>query len=564
MFKKLKLPIGIENFEKLRKQNFYYVDKTLLIKDLLENWGEVNLFTRPRRFGKLLNMDMMQNFFEIGRDSSLFDGLNISKENELCKEYMGKFPVISVSLKGVSGINFKDAKAMMSSVISLECDRHKYLLNSNKIDEYDKIRFDELLRKNENNDILVNSILVLSNLLFKHYNKQVIILIDEYDVPLDKAYKHGYYDEMVSLIYSIFMQALKTNDSLYFAVLTGCLRVSKESIFTGLNNPKVFSITDAQFDEYFGFTNDEVVKILQYYNLSEHYETTKLWYDGYRFGNVDVFCPWDVINHCYELCYNKESQPKAYWANTSGNEIIRKFISKATDATTKRDIENLIAGEIIKKEIKQDLTYKDLDQNLENLWSVLFTTGYLTQRETSNDDVLNLAIPNLEIRKIFKNQIYEWFNYTIRKEPSKLESFCSAFINGDSEFIEANFQAYLRQTISIRDTYVKKDKKENFYHGILLGMLSYMEEWVILSNSESGDGYSDILVEIDEESIGIVIEVKYGESENLELACNNAFKQIEEKRYAEKLIENGMKTILKYAIACYKKRCMVIFEKIKI
>ncbi len=561
MFKKLKLPIGIENFEKLRKQNFYYVDKTLLIKDLLENWGEVNLFTRPRRFGKSLNMDMMQNFFEIGRDSSLFDGLNISKENELCKEYMGKFPVISVSLKGVSGINFKDAKAMMSSVISLECDRHKYLLNSNKIDEYDKIRFDELLRKNENNDILVNSILVLSNLLFKHYNKQVIILIDEYDVPLDKAYKHGYYDEMVSLIYSIFMQALKTNDSLYFAVLTGCLRVSKESIFTGLNNPKVFSITDAQFDEYFGFTNDEVVKILQYYNLSEHYETTKLWYDGYRFGNVDVFCPWDVINHCYELCYNKESQPKAYWANTSGNEIIRKFISKATDATTKRDIENLIAGEIIQKEIKQDLTYKDLDQNIENLWSVLFTTGYLTQREVSNNDVLNLAIPNLEIRKNFKNQIYEWFNDTIRKEPSRLDSFCRAFIKGDTEFIEANFQAYLRQTISIRDTYVKKDKKENFYYGILLCMLSHMEEWVILSNAESGDGYSDILVEVDEESIGIVIEVKYGESENLELACKNAFKQIEEKRYAEKLIENGMKTILKYAVACYKKRCMVIFEK---
>lgn len=557
-----KLPIGIESFEKIRTEGFYYVDKTGLIKELLNNWGEVNLFTRPRRFGKSLNMSMLKCFFEIGCNPALFEGLEIERETALCNAYMGRFPVVSVSLKGVSGNSFATARAMMCMVIAQEALRFQFLLESDRLSDFEKQQYLRLVKSDDkgftmSDADLMSSLLVLSSLLHKHYGRKAMILIDEYDVPLDKAMHAGYYEEMVGLLRNLFGQALKSNDSLQFAVMTGCLRVSKESIFTGLNNPKVLSIADVEFDEYFGFTDEEVRLLLEAYQLSVHYDTVKEWYDGYRFGDREVYCPWDVICYCDKLRSNPKAQPESYWSNTSGNDVVRHFIEMA-GGTTKRELEQLMEGKAVDKTIRQELTYKELYDSIDNLWSVLFTTGYLTLRGEPEEGRYKLAIPNVEIRNIFKTQILEWFQDTARQDGVTLNAFCEAFKNGDAAGVEAQFRAYLKKTISIRDTFVRKDKKENFYHGILLGLLGYKDTWSVSSNKESGDGYSDIMIEIDDDETGIVIEVKYSEQADLETGCREALEQIEKRNYEEQLREAGMKTILKYGIACNRKQCRVM------
>lgn len=555
-----KLPIGIENFEEIRTAGFYYIDKTGLIKELLNNWGKVNLFTRPRRFGKTLNMSMLKNFFELGCKKELFDGLEISKEKELCEKYMGQFPVIFVSLKEINGNTFDDALEMAGRIISEEAGRHYYLLESSKLSVYERESFSELLKSNMNKNAISSSLRTLSTLLQKHHGKEVIILIDEYDVPLAKASENGYYDEMVTLIRNMFSYALKTNDSLQFAVLTGCLRVSKESIFTGLNNTRILSITDVEFDEYFGFTDREVCDLLEYYGLSEFYGTIKEWYDGYHFGNVDVYCPWDVICYSAKLRANPKAKPEEYWANTSGNDVIRRLIEQSGTGITKKEIERLMAGEEIVKEIRQELTYREIYDSVENMWSLLFMTGYLTQTGEEDGRKLRLVIPNTEIGNIFEYQIMQWFHETARQDGKALETFCEAFRSGDAGAVESQFTAYLKKTISIRDTFVRKDLKENFYHGILLGLLGYKASWAVWSNRETGDGDSDILVEISDEDKGIIIEVKYADNADFETACNKALDQIETTNYEDELRDDGAETILKYGIACYKKRCKVMMK----
>lgn len=551
----LKLPVGIDNFEKLRTNNFYYVDKTKLIEQILDNWSEVTLFTRPRRFGKTLNMSMLRSFFEIGTDASLFDGLYISQNKKLCDAYLGKYPVVFLTLKGVDGLTFSKATWMLKTIIKEEADRHYELLSSEALTDVDRDDFQKLLTGTEEN--IENSLKTLSRLLYKHYHQKVIIIIDEYDVPLDKAYQNGYYPEMVSLIRSLFGQALKTNDFLQFAILTGCLRVSKESIFTGLNNFKVLSIMDLQFDEQFGFTDDEVKNLLAAYELDSSFTETKEWYDGYHFGNADVYCPWDVINYVDQLKYDKTAKPQDYWSNSSGNALVRSFIDQA-DVQTKDEIERLIAGGYIEKEISQELTYDELDRNIGNLWSVLFTTGYLTKQGHTSDGRIRLSIPNKEIHNLFVKKIREWFKDTTANDGKTLESFCNAFFDKNTAKIEQLFSDYLWNTISIRDTAVAKEKKENFYHGILLGLLSYKANWLIRSNAESGTGYSDILVEVPDNRTGIVIELKYAENGDMDAACNEALKQIEEKSYVDKLKQDGMRNFIKYGIACFKKDCKVM------
>ena len=557
MSQKKQLPIGTENFTDIRRQNLYYVDKTNLITDLMQNKGMINLFTRPRRFGKTLNMDMLQTFFEIGRDKTLFDGLKITSNKEICEAYMGKYPVIAVSLKGAAGSSFQQAKHMINNIISEEMRRHAYLSESSELDVTEKEKFQRYLRMDMEPFEPDDSLRFLSMLLNKHFKQKVIILIDEYDVPLDKAYQYDYYDAMFALIRNLLGQALKTNSSLFFAVLTGCLRISKESIFTGLNNLKVFSVADVLFTQYFGFTDSEVREMLNYYGKSEHYEETKSWYDGYRFGLTEVYNPWDVINHCFELNTNPYAQPKAYWVNTSGNDIIRRLITMAK-ATTKNEIERLIANEAITKKLNLELTYRELEDSIENIWSVLYTTGYLTQTGLPDGDTFKLVIPNEGIRKIFKDQIYEWFKEYSGKDTSKLDNFCMMFRNGDASGAETAFTDYLKRVISIRDNNAPTAKKENFYHGILLGLFSHMEDWIVRSNVESGDGYSDVLIEIPDDEIGIVIEVKFGEDADMESGCQKALAQIEKMNYSEVLLDDGMTTILKYGIACYKKKCRIM------
>lgn len=568
---KAKLPMGIENFMEMRTGGFYYVDKTGLIKTLLENPGKVNLFTRPRRFGKTLNMSMLKYFFETGSDvmpfdnGSIFDGLEIAGEKELCGEYMGKFPVISITLKGATGENFEEAKIMLRRIIGKEAMRFRFLLESDRIDDAERSQYEALISMDKtgaftmSNELLKDSLQTLSQLLQRHYGQSVIILVDEYDVPLDKAYQSGYYDSMVELIKVLFGNAFKTNDSLKFAVLTGCLRISKESIFTGLNNFKVYTVKDVRYNEYFGFTDTEVRQMLEYYGLSNQYAAVKEWYDGYMFGNLGIYCPWDVINYCGDLRDGSVSEPQNYWVNTSSNDIIRKFIDRA-DATTKDEIEQLINGRHVRKQIHQELTYRDLDSDIDNLWSLLFTTGYLTQDGNDGDGISALAIPNREIHWIYTQQIRSWFKDETKKDSHKLEAFCRAFIENDTTAIENGFTSYLNETISVRDTYVKKEMKENFYHGILLGLFGNMHSWMVRSNAESGEGYSDISVEIKNEKIGIVIELKYAENASFNAACKEAMKQIRERNYEEKLIDDGMKTIYKYGIACYKKRCKVVSD----
>lgn len=563
------LPVGIENFEEIITQGFYYVDKTGLIKELLNNWSKVNLFTRPRRFGKSLNMSMLRAFFEMGADPQLFDGLAISKEKALCQEYMGQYPVISISLKGVEGTCFSQAKEMLVYMIKAEIKRHKYLLTSANLDADEKAELQELLKRMSDSD-LKNSLWFLAQLLFRHHHKPVIVLIDEYDVPLAKAYEYGYYAEMVQLIRGVFERTLKTNEFMKMAILIGCLRIAKESIFTGLNNPKILSITNVKFDEYFGFTDREVRQLLKDYDLENNFDLIKKWYDGYRFGNVSVYCPWDVINYVDDLRSDPNLVAQNYWSNTSGNDIIRRFLNLA-DETTKWEIEQLIAGETIEKEVSQELTYADLDKSIQNLWSLLFATGYLTyvapshaQKELASGlhkQSLRLKIPNEEIRSIFKHQIYEWFEDWVQTHDRRYRIFTEAFLDGHADKIEQLFTQYLMETISIRDTSVKRSMKENFYHGMLLGILKYRSDWIVKSNQDSGDGYNDIMVVCNVRRMGLVIEVKYAEQGELASECAKAMDQIDRLHYTAALKEHEPTTILKYAIACYKKRCKVVMEK---
>ena len=557
-----KLPIGIENFEKLRQEDFYYIDKTRLIEQLLTRWGEVNLFTRPRRFGKSLNMSMLQSFFEIGKDKTLFDGLRISDNQELCEEYQGKFPVVSVSLKGINGATYMEARRFLIKTINEEARRLSVLSDSTELDETDHELLTQLKKKEMTNDSLVYSIRELTELLEKHYGSKVIVLIDEYDVPLAKANENGYYDEMVLLIRNLFENALKTNNSLKFAVLTGCLRIAKESIFTGLNNFKVYSITDKSFDETFGFTDAEVRELLRYYGQEKYYETVKEWYDGYRFGNVDVYCPWDVINFCSDHLADPGLEPKNYWANTSGNSVISHFIDSVgkPQKLTRMELEQLVNGGIVQKEINFELTYKELYSSIDNLWSTLFMTGYLTQRGEPSGNRYNLVIPNREIRNIITNHILKMFKENVKDDGKTVSDLCDALLNQNPEKVELIFTEYMKKTISIRDTFARKPTKENFYHGLLLGILGFKENWSVMSNRESGDGFGDILIRIEDEDVGIVIEVKYADDGNLQGECEKALQQIIDIRYTEALEQEGIHTIIKYGIACYRKKCKVLMR----
>lgn len=557
---KKRLPVGIENFEKIRRDGFYYVDKTDLIKELLENWGEVNLFTRPRRFGKTLNMSMFQCFFEIGCDQSLFDGLRIAEESMLCETYMGKFPVISISLKGIDAADYETARNLMVKVVNEEARRFQFLTESSRLTDTDKMLFGQLLQKEMDDETLFCSLRELTELLRKHYEKQVIVLIDEYDVPLAKANELGYYDEMVRLIRGIFGSALKTNHNLYFAVLTGCLRVAKESIFTGVNNFNTFTITDVDFDEYFGFTDAEVKEMLEEYQLGSSYEDVREWYDGYRFGNVDVYCPWDVICYVNKRRTDPALQPQNYWLNTSGNEVVRHFIEALGDGVTKTEMERLIGGEIVQKEIHEEMTYHDLYVDMGNVWSVLFMTGYLTQRGRADGNLYNLVIPNREIRNIFTEQIMKMFQEQAEQDGETLGRFCDALEQGNAEEVERCFTGYMRKTVSIRDTFVRKATKENFYHGMLIGLLGFKEGWTVMSNREAGDGFSDIQVLIDDAETGIVIEVKYAQNGDLEAECQKALTQMRALHYEDGMRNAGMQKVFKYGIACWKKTCKVVVE----
>lgn len=560
----LKLPVGIDDFRKIRECGFYYVDKTKLVEQLMQNWGEVNLFTRPRRFGKTLNMSMLRSFFEIGTDKSLFDGLYISRNKELCDMHMGKYPVISITLKGIEGMTFEEARNMLKIILKNEARRHYYLKNSDRLTDDDKQQYEQILLGTSENT--ADSLRLLSQLLFLHYDKKVVILIDEYDVPLDKAFQNGYYSEMTSLIRGILGQALKTNDYLQFAVLTGCLRISKESIFTGLNNFKVLSIADARFDEQFGFIDSEVRDILEEYGVSDKISEVKDWYDGYRFGKADVYCPWDVINYVDHLQADPNARPQAYWINSSGNGLVRRLINIA-DESTKDEIERLIAGETIEKAIRLELTYDEIDNSIDNIWSVLFTTGYLTnageiELPGGGGYGYRLVIPNKEVRQVFVSQIQEWFRQTVTYDDGSVQDLCEAFMAGDADKIQSNLNMILIKTISVLDTKARDDQKENFYHGLLLGLLRSKPDWRIKSNRESGDGFSDISIEPTIPEKGIVVEVKYSNTiSGLDDACGKAMKQIRDRRYDEALREDGREDIIAYGIAFCRKRCKVVCEK---
>lgn len=556
-----KLPIGIDGFEKIRTNNFYYVDKSMFIAELLQNWGEVNLFTRPRRFGKTLNLSMLKCFFEIGGRKELFNGLKISQEKELIGEYMGQFPVISVSLKSVDGVSFEAASAALRNIVGKEASRFQFLRESARLSENERERYEALIRVDQgvfamNDELLVDSLLTLSQLLSKHYDRKVILLIDEYDVPLDKAFQAGYYDRMVSLIRNMLGNVLKTNDALFFAVLTGCLRISKESIFTGLNNLKVHTVSDSRYDEYFGFTDEDVSDLLDFYGLSSYKDIMKDWYDGYLFGKINVYCPWDVINYCDTLLSDEDAEPENYWANTSGNDIVRRLLKKA-DQTTKNEVEQLLNNKYIVKSVRQELTYRDIDSSIDNIWSVLYSTGYLTQCGRLPGKQLKLIIPNKEVHELFTDLVKEWFQEKTLSDSAKIHRFCKAFPAGEVDIIQNMLHDYLWDSISIRDTAVRMDRKENFYHGMILGLLRSQENWLIQSNAETGEGYSDISI-YTPEHIGIVIELKYAHDGNLEKACAKALQQIREKKYAVGLRRRGMERIITYGIAFYEKECMVV------
>ena len=560
MDKFLKLPVGIDNFEKIRRNGFYYVDKTSLIEQLFSNWGEVNLFTRPRRFGKTLNMSMLKYFFEIGTDRSLFDGLHISSNEKICSEHMGKYPVIFLSLKNAEGLNFDTAKYQMVELIAREAERFPFLAKDTNLSDRDREKYRVLTAFADghyqmSDDVLYGSLQTLSELLYKHFNQKTVILIDEYDVPLDKAFQHGYYREMVALIRALFGRALKTNEALAFAVLTGCLRVSKESIFTGLNNFKILSITDSRFDEQFGFTDKEVQKLLADYHLEARFSETKEWYDGYRFGNVDVYCPWDVINHIDRIKDDPNARPEAYWINTSGNDLVKRFVDKA-NRTTRNEIEQLIAGNAIEKTLRLDLTYDEIDNSIENLWSVLFTTGYLTQTGMTEDGAYRLVIPNREICEVFKLQIQEWFKKSIFSNTEQLTAFWKAFEEGNTDGVEMYLNRIMSNSISVFDIKTGEEKKEISYHNLLVGILTGNADWLVKSNVEAGEGFADIIVETEDPNAGIVVELKYTKDyDEMEQACRAALDQINDRRYQEYLLNDGRKDITLYGIAFCKKRC---------
>lgn len=551
------LAIGTEDFEKLRRKGYYYVDKTGLIAELLHGSGEVNLFTRPRRFGKTLNMSMLKCFFEIGGDPSLFEGLEITGDRELCEKYMNRYPVIFVSLKDIGAGDYKTARRLAAMVIVREALRQQCLMNSNRLSEYDKASFRKLLDADMEEAEICSGLRVLSDLLEKHYEHKVLLLIDEYDVPLQKAYYGGYYDQMVQLIRGMFGQVLKTNASLEFAVLTGCLRIAKESVFTGMNNLKVFSIADTSFDEYFGFTDQEVQELMGYYGLDSSYEKAREWYDGYHFGESDVYCPWDVVNYCYNLRADSKAMPENFWANSSGNDAVAEFVKRLDVSVTARELEELVAGEPVCKEIRQELTYREMYRTVENLWSLLYMTGYLTGRREADGRMFRLTIPNMEIRDIFRTQILDLFRAQVAGDGATLREFCSALQQGNATRTEELLEQYLKKTVSIRDTFARQNLKENFYHGLLLGILGFKGNWYVTSNYETGDGYGDILIETEDDSLGIVIEVKYARDGNLENGVQKALAQIEDKHYAERLYDDGVENVLKYGVACYKKRCRV-------
>lgn len=556
-----RLPTGIDNFQKIRRGDYYYVDKTALIEQILANGSEVTLFTRPRRFGKSLNMSMLQSFFEAGTDPELFDSLYISRNGELCEQHQGQYPVISVSLKGIDAVSFTKAKAQLVRLINREARRFQFLLQSSKLSNVDKELFAELLTRNMEEDTIASSLQELTELLEIHYDRQVVVLIDEYDVPLAKAYENGYYDEMVLLIRNMFGNALKTNSSLAFAVLTGCLRIAKESIFTGLNNFKVYSITNTEFDETFGFTDEEVAEMLHYYEMDDRYDEVKEWYDGYRFGKADIYCPWDVVNYCSDHLNDPDARPQNYWMNTSGNSVINHFIDSINepDMLTKTELEWLVNRKPVRKRINEMVTYDELYSSIDNLWSTLFMTGYLTQSGIESDGRYCLEVPNREIRNIIVERILTMFRNEVRKDGQMAEEFCRALLTGNAQEAEKLLTLYMQKTISIRDTFVQKSMKENFYHGILLGILSYKSSWNVSSNRESGEGYSDILIETENPDIGIVIEVKYtDESQSLDLECKAALKQIQSKDYAQALRLDGASRILEYGIAFQTKKCRVM------
>ena len=567
MGRKIKLPVGIEDFKEIRQEEFYYIDKTKLLEQLLEKWGKVNLFTRPRRFGKTLNMSMLRYFFEIGTDESLFDGLYIKNNKKICEEYMGKFPVIFISLKNVEGLDFEIALYRFVEIIGREAERFYFLLDSEKLTVNEKERYKTLIRLDNGRysmdvNILASALRLLSELLYKHYGKKTIIIIDEYDVPLDKAFQNGYYREMVSLIRAMFGDALKTNDFLQFAVLTGCLRVSKESIFTGLNNFKVLSIADTRFDEQFGFTDEEVQTLLESYGLLEHISETKEWYDGYHFGDADVYCPWDVINHVDRLCGEPDAKPQSYWINTSGNGLVKRFIDKA-NKTTRDEIERLVSGETIEKQVSLELTYDEIDTTIDNLWSVLFTTGYLTQTGMTESGAYKLVIPNKEVREVYKLQIQEWFKRTVMSNTEQLKNFWKAFDEGDTKAVENYLNRTLSNSISVFDTKARDEEKESSYHTLLVGLLVGNADWLVKSNVEAGDGFADIIVETEDFDAGIIIELKYSKTfSGMDKACEKVITQIKEKRYDEYLKNDDRHDIMIYGIAFCKKKCKVIAHKI--
>ena len=551
-----KLPVGIESFEEIRKQDFYYIDKTHLIVDLMANWGKVNLFTRPRRFGKTLNMSMLKCFFEKDGDKSIFEGLRVAQEKQLCETHMGKYPVVFVSLKGVDGLTFETAYRALCDIIRNEALRLQYLSGSDRISEEEKKSLKAILRDEYDDSDIRGSLKTLCALLEKHYGQKAILLIDEYDVPLDKAYQHGYYDRMIDVIRAMFGAALKTNDSLFFAVLTGCLRVSKESIFTGLNNLMVHSISDVQFDEYFGFTDEEVHAMLHAYGLDEHLDETREWYDGYRFGGQDVYCPWDVINYCYALRADAKARPKAYWINTSGNDMVRRLIEKASDGTTQMEIERLIAGETITKTLNENLTHNEIDQSIENIWSLLYMTGYLTAAESPDGDRYRLRIPNREVRQIYMQQVLSWFRERKQADTEKLTGLYAAFETGNATAITEYLNDQLLDTVSFYDA------RESFYHGFLLALLSTCANWRVSSNAETGKGRSDIIVERKDRKIGFVVEVKEVKVEKkLDAACEAAMKQIEERDYTAVLRRYRVKEIWTYGIAFWEKECRAVARK---
>ena len=562
-----RLPVGMDDFKEIRKSEFYYIDKTKLIEQVLENWSKVNLFTRPRRFGKTLNMSMLKCFFEIGTDTTFFDGLYISKNQALCEEYMGKYPVVLLSLKSVEGLTFEEARASLCELIAGEVRRFKFLEKSDRLDDDEKNAYHDLIFIQNLKETILGtklkfSLKKISELLYKHYGQKAIILIDEYDVPLDKAFQQGYYREMVTLIRGLFGEAFKTNDFLQFAVLTGCLRISKESIFTGLNNFKVYAANDLRYDEAFGFTNEEVKRLLADYHLEEHFAEVKEWYDGYHFGNADIYCPWDVINYVDDLVFDPQARPKSYWINSSGNELVKRFIDKA-DTTTRDEIEELIAGYAVEKRIRMDLTYDEIDNTIDNVWSVLFTTGYLTQEGREMDGIYRLIIPNKEVREVFVLQISEWFNRVVANDRASTEKINRGFLEGKTEDIQQELTHFLGESISVLDTKARNEKKEIFYHGILIGILKNNANWAVRSNRESGDGYADILIKPKNPDTGIVIELKYARSfKELDQACERALEQIKDRRYDEALREDGRNEVLAYGIAFWKKRCKVVVDKI--